>query len=215
MRSGQRKNKEKRGKRRRAPITVNGTVPPRRMANAKRRPREYLPVKEVELLIDTARKRGRYGHRDATMVLVTFRHGLRASEVCALRWDMVDLARGLLHVRRAKNGTPSVQPLGGNELRALRKLKREEIESRFVFMTERAVPITTAGYRKMIARTGERAKFPFPVHPHMLRHACGYKLANDGQDTRAVQHYLGHRNIQHTVRYTELSPERFKSFWQD
>ena len=215
MRSGQRKNKEKRGKRRRAPITVNGTVPPRRMANAKRRPREYLPVKEVELLIDTARKRGRYGHRDATMVLVTFRHGLRASEVCALRWDMVDLARGLLHVRRAKNGTPSVQPLGGNELRALRRLKREEIESRFLFMTERAAPITMAGYRKMIARTGERAKFPFPVHPHMLRHACGYKLANDGQDTRAVQHYLGHRNIQHTVRYTELSPERFKSFWQD
>ena len=185
------------------------------MANAKRRPREYLTVKEVELLIDTARKRGRYGHRDGTMILVTFRHGLRASEVCGLRWDMVDLARGLLHVRRAKNGTPSVQPLGGNELRALRKLKREEIESRFGFMTERAAPITTAGYRKMIARTGERAKFPFPVHPHMLRHACGYKLANDGQDTRAVQHYLGHRNIQHTVRYTELSPERFKSFWQD
>ena len=95
-------------------------------------------------------------------------------------------------------------------MRTLRKLKREEIESRFVFMTERAAPITTAGYRKMIARTGERAEFPFPVQPHMLRHACGYKLANDGQDTRAVQHYLGHRNIQHTVRYTELSPERFK-----
>jgi type 1 fimbriae regulatory protein FimE len=83
------------------------------------------------------------------------------------------------------------------------------------FMTERAAPITVAGYRKMISRTGESAEFPFPVHPHMLRHACGYKLANDGQDTRAVQHYLGHRNIQHTVRYTELSPERFKSFWED
>jgi site-specific recombinase XerD len=215
MRSRARKTKDKRGKRRRAPIAVNGTVPPQRVRNATRRPREYLTVKEVELLMETARKRGRYGHRDTTMILIAFRHGLRPAEVCTLRWEMVDLGRGLLHVRRVKNGTPSVQPLGGVELRALQKLKREEIERRFVFMTERAAPITTAGYRKMIARTGERAEFPFPVHPHMLRHACGYKLANDGQDTRAVQHYLGHRNIQHTVRYTELSPERFKSFWED
>jgi type 1 fimbriae regulatory protein FimE len=215
MRSKTRKNKGKKGKHRRAPIAANGTVPPRRVTNLKRRPREYLTVKEVELLIEAARKRGRFGHRDATMILVAFRHGLRPSEVCTLRWDMIDLARGLVHVRRAKNGTASVQPLGGSELRALRKLKREEIESRFVFMTERAAPITTAGYRKMIMRTGESAKFPFPVHPHMLRHACGYKLANDGQDLRAVQHYLGHRNIQHTVRYTELSPDRFKSFWDD
>jgi site-specific recombinase XerD len=174
-----------------------------------------LTVKEVQLLMESARTRGRYGHRDATMILIAFRHGLRPAEVCALRWDMIDLGQGLLHVRRVKNGTPSVQPLGGGELRALRRLKREEIESRFVFMTERAAPITVAGYRKMISRTGESAEFPFPVHPHMLRHACGYKLANDGQDTRAVQHYLGHRNIQHTVRYTELSPERFKSFWED
>jgi integrase len=156
------------------PIGVNGTVPPRRLVNLKRRPREYLNVKEVELLMETARKRGRHGHRDATMILVAFRHGLRPSEVCALRWDMVDLSRGLMHVRRLKNGTPSVQPIGGIELRALRKLKREEIESRFVFMTGRAAPMTTAGYRKMMSRTGESAEFPFPVHPHMLRHACGY-----------------------------------------
>ena len=92
-----------------------------------------------------------------------------------------------------------------------RKVNRE----RRVFLTERLAPMTTAGFRKMMMRTGESGKFPFPVHPHMLRHACGYKLANDGQDTRAVQHYLGHKNIQHTVRYTELSPERFKSFWED
>ena len=88
-------------------------------------------------------------------------------------------------------------------------------QSRYVFNTERHAPMTTGGFRKMIARTGESAEFPFPVHPHMLRHACGYKLANDGQDTRAVQHYLGHKNIQHTVRYPELSPERFKLFWED
>src|SRR5580698_948960 len=126
MRSRTRKTKGKRGKRRRAPIAVNGTVPPRRVRNLTRRPREYLTVKEVQLLMETARTRGRYGHRDATMILIAFRHGLRPAEACAVRWDMIDLGQGLFHVRRVKNGTPSVQPLGGGELRALRKLMREE-----------------------------------------------------------------------------------------
>ena len=89
-----------------------------------------------------------------------------------------------------------------------RRLKRESIESPFVFVSE-------AGYRKMIARLGEAARFSFPVHPHMLRHACGYKLANDGRDTRALQHHLGHKSIQHTVRYTKLSSDRFRDFWRD
>jgi integrase len=198
-----------------APSSVNGTVPPRLTPNSQRRPREYLTVKEVARLMEGARDRGRYGHRDATMILIAYRHGLRAAELCTLRWDQVDFERGLLHVRRVKNGTPSVHPMGGVEIRALRRLKREQPESRHVFGTERRAPMTPAGFRKMIARVGEAAGFPFPPHPHMLRHACGYKLANDGQDTRAVQHYLGHKNIQHTVRYTELSPERFKSFWED
>jgi site-specific recombinase XerD len=197
------------------PSTENGTVPPRRIDNARRRPREYLTVKEVTKLIDAARARGRYRHRDATMILVTYRHGLRVSELCTLRWDQIDFSRGLLHVRRLKNGTPSVQPLGGQELRSLRRLRREWPESRYVFVTERLAPMSPAGFRKMLARIGEESKFPFPIHPHMLRHACGYKLANDGQDTRALQHYLGHKNIQHTVRYTELSADRFKSFWED
>lgn len=197
------------------PNTKNGTVPPRRVRNTKRRPREYLTGKEVVLLMNAAREHRRYGHRDATMMLVAYRHGLRPAELCTLRWDQVELDNGLLHVRRVKNGTSSVHPLGGSEIRALRRLHREEPKARHVFSTERRAPMTTAGYRKMMARTGEAAEFPFPVHPHMLRHACGYKLANDGQDTRAVQHYLGHKNIQHTVRYTELSPDRFKSFWED
>jgi type 1 fimbriae regulatory protein FimB/type 1 fimbriae regulatory protein FimE len=144
------------------------------------------------------------------MILIAYRHGLRPAEVCTLRWDQVDLAHGLLHVRRVKNGMPRVHPMGGGEIRDLRRLKREEIEGRHVFLTERRAPISTAGFRKMVARVGKAGKFPFPVHPHMLRHACGYKLANDGQDTRAVQPYLGHKNIQHTVRYTELSPERLR-----
>lgn len=197
------------------PNILNGTVPPPRQLNADRRPREYLTPKEVELLRKAARERGRYGHRDATMILVAYRHGLRPAEVCALRWDQVDLAHGLVHVQRVKNGMPSVHPMGGGEIRDLRRLKREQPEGRHVFLTERRAPMTPAGFRKMIERAGEGGDFPFPVHPHMLRHACGYKLANDGQDTRAVQHYLGHKNIQHTVRYTELSPERFRSFWED
>ena len=215
MRPTPRKTRAKNNRRRGRPNTVNGTVPPRLLPYSKRRQREYLTVKEIGVLMDTARARGRYGHRDATLILVGYRHGLRAAELCALRWDQVDLGRGLLHVRRVKNGTPSVHPMGGVEIRALRRLKREQPESRYVFLTERLAPMTTAGLRKNVARMGERAEFPFPVHPHMLRHACGFKLANDGQDTRALQHYLGHKNIQHTVRYTELSPERFKSFWED
>ena len=149
------------------------------------------------------------------MILVTYRHGLRVSELCALTWDQIDFAHGLLHVRRVKNGMASVHQVGGEEQRSLRALKRDDDAGRFVFMTMRGAPMTPAGFRKFFARLGAEAGMPFPIHPHMLRHATGYKLANDGQDTRALQHYLGHKNIMHTVRYTELSPERFKNFWED
>src|SRR6516164_5268745 len=124
---------------------------------------------------------------------------------CWSRIGMV-FGHGRLHVNRAKNGSPSVHPLSGRELRALRRLKREqEPQSPFIFTSERGAPLTTAGFRKLIARLGLAAPFKFLVHPHMLRHACGFKLANDGHDTRSLQAYLGHKNIQHTVRYTELS----------
>ncbi|HUD02895.1 MAG TPA: tyrosine-type recombinase/integrase [Candidatus Paceibacterota bacterium] len=141
-------------------------------SSSKRRPREYLTGKEVRKLVERARSRGGYGHRDATMILVAYRHGLRASELCALRWDQVDLEGGLVHVRRLNNGTPSVHLMGGSGIRALRRLKREKIESRYVFVTERRAPKTAAGFRKMVARTGETGKFPFPARPHMLRHTA-------------------------------------------
>lgn len=198
------------------PIAVNGKVsPPRRKKNADVRSREYLKPDEVARLQKAAGELGRHGHRDATLILLAYRHGLRVSELVALRWDVVDLKAGTLHVSRAKNGTPSVHPLRGPELRALRKLQRDYPASPYVFTTERQGPLTTSTVRKLVARAGERAKLGFPVHPHMLRHACGFKLANDGHDTRALQHYLGHKNIQHTVRYTEMAPDRFKSFWKD
>ena len=117
---------------------------------------------------------------------------------------------------RLKDSAESVHPLSGRELRALRRLKRDQDPaSPFIFTSERGAPFTTAGFRKMVARLGVAGRFDFPVHPHMLRHACGYKLANDGVDTRSLQAYFGHKNIQHTVRYTELAPTRFKHFWRD
>jgi integrase len=201
------------------PSTVYGTVdrkrPPKRRHNVEVRSREYLTDAEVNRLI-AATGDNRNGYRDATMVLIAYRHGLRAAEVVTLRWDAVDFNHGRLHVNRAKNGSSSVHPLTGRELRALRRLKREqEPASPFMFTSERGAPFTTAGFRKMLARLGMAAGFDYPVHPHMLRHACGYKLANDGVDTRSLQAYLGHKNIQHTVRYTELAPTRFKDFWRD
>ena len=102
-----------------------------------------------------------------------------------------------------------------DELRALRKLKREAPKSPFVFVSERGGPFTTDSFNWMVKRVAQRTGFPFQVHAHMLRHSAGFKLAGDGHDTRSIQDYLGHKNIQHTVRYTELSPTRFKEFWRD
>ena len=196
-----------------APNTVNRTVPLRK-PNRDLRSREYLTPDEIDRLMKAARG-NRHGHRDATMILIAYRHGLRAAEVCGLRWDQFDLKRGTLHVNRIKNGLESVHPLGGEELRALRKLQREQPESRFLFLSERGAPLTAVAFLKMVGRVGKVAKFPFGVHPHMIRHACGYKLANDGIDTRAIQLYMGHKNIQNTVGYTQLSADRFKDFWKD
>jgi type 1 fimbriae regulatory protein FimB/type 1 fimbriae regulatory protein FimE len=194
--------------------TVGSKAMPTRRPNAELRTREHLTGTEVEKLIKVAAK-NRWGHRDATMILVAFRHGLRVSELVDLRWDQIDFAHASLHVRRVKEGTPATHPIRGDEMRALRRLQREqEPKSPFVFTSERGSPFTTAGFARLVERAGEAAKLGFKAHPHMLRHACGFALANKGHDTRALQAYLGHRNIQHTVRYTELAPDRFKDFWR-
>jgi integrase len=187
---------------------------PLRRKNADIRTREYLTDAEIVRLVAAA-KENRYGHRDATMIMVAYRHGLRVSELVDLRWDQIDFDTARLAVRRAKRGSPSTHPILGDELRALRRLRREQDpKSPFVFTSERGAPFTTAGFARMVERAGEGAKLGFKAHPHMLRHACGFALANKGHDTRALQAYLGHRNIQHTVRYTELAPDRFKDFWR-
>jgi integrase len=196
------------------PNTENRTVALRRPKNGALRTREHLTIDEVERLIEAA-KNNRYGHRDALMVLLAFRHGLRAGEVCDLRWEQVDFKTASLHVRRLKNSMPSTHPLTGRELRALRRHQRESTTSPFVFVSERGAPLSAVGFSRMIERAAMAAKLGIKAHAHMLRHACGYALANRGHDTRALQAYLGHKNIQHTVRYTELSPNRFKNFWRE
>jgi integrase len=164
-------------------------------------------------LSDDAAKANRYGPRDA--VLLTYRHGLRASELetcvgtkstsIARRWRSA--GPRMAHLAPTPSGATSCGHCVGWPGSKIPK-------SPFVFTSERGAPFTTAGFARMVERAGAVAGFEFKAHPHMLRHACGFALANKGHDTRSLQAYLGHRNIQHTVRYTELSPDRFKDFWR-
>lgn len=177
--------------------------------------RRWLSPGEVELLEKAAGQVGRHGHRDRAIITVMFTHGLRVGELVGLRRSQVDLDGGQLHVtNRLKNGRHSIHPLRGKEIRALRKIFRDK-ESPFVFTSERGAPLTVSAVQKMVQRAGERAGFSFRIHPHMLRHACGFKLANDGIDTRAIQQYLGHQRIENTVHYTEMAAGRFEGFWRD
>jgi site-specific recombinase XerD len=113
------------------------------------------------------------------------------------------------------NGTPSTHPLSGRELRELRKHQRLSPTSPFLFVSERGAPFTAQGFSRMVERAGVAAKLGLKVHAHMLRHSTGFKLANEGHDTRSIQVYMGHRNIQNTARYTALAPGRFRDFWRD
>ncbi|RTL35107.1 MAG: integrase [Candidatus Melainabacteria bacterium] len=190
-------------------------APPSKPRNRDRREREYLLPEEVQQLRDAAKKVGRYGNRDSALILIAYRHALRVSELTDMKWEQVDFTSAKLHVNRVKNGDASVHFLEGDELRILRQLRRDNPNSPFIFSTERGGPISTRHVRTLVARAGEVAGITFPVHPHMLRHAKGYQLANKGYDTRSIQAYFGHRNIQHTTLYTQLSAERFRGFGKD
>jgi type 1 fimbriae regulatory protein FimB/type 1 fimbriae regulatory protein FimE len=179
------------------------------------RSRPYLTPSEVARLATAAGRVGRHRHRDKHLILMMYMHGLRVSEAVKLKRDQLDLVAADIHVKRRKGGKTGTHPLTGDELRALRKLLRDYPDSPYVFSSERHGPLTCSAVAKMIARAGVRAKIGFPVNPHALRHACGYKLANDGRDTRAIQDYLGHRNIKNTEIYTELASDRFKEFFED
>ena len=204
-----------------APPRINGTVqnPPRKLPNKDRRPREYLTETEVKAIAKAAGKRGRHSHRDKTMIMLCFRHGLRVQELVDLKWEQVSFDEALLTVHRVKNGRDATHPIPGDELRDLRRLKRASDEGKFagnpfVFITELGGPMTVNAFGRMLTRTAEKMVFPFPVHPHMLRHAAGYKLVNERQPIRAIQLYLGHRRIESTEIYTELAPGQFNSFFR-
>jgi integrase len=184
---------------------------PVRKANAEYRVREHLTETEVEKLI-AALKGNRHGQRDALLGLMIYRHGLRVSEACDLRWDDLDLAARTIVIRRLKGSRDSTHYLERDELGGLRRLPRK---GAYVFVNERGDPFKREGIARMIQRVGVAAQLPFPIHAHMLRHACGYVLANKGMDTRRLQHYLGHASITNTVRYSAMSPEPFKDLWRN
>lgn len=192
-----------------APIRAKGTVDNRK--------KNYLTESEMKRLLDAA-KHGRYGVRDFAMLLLMYRHGLRVSELIDLRIKELDLDAGRLFVRRLKGSLSTEQPVAGDELRAIRAYLRERNERSdarlpYLFLSERGV-LTRFAINYLVEQAGERAKLGFRVHPHLLRHSCGYYLANKGFDTRLIQDYLGHRNIAHTVRYTRTAAVRFEGLWR-
>ena len=188
-------------------------APAGRKTNDAYRIREHLTEAEMTKLL-AALRQNRHGHRDWLIALLIYRHGLRVSEACDLRWDDIDLPKRTVTIRRLKGSTDSVHYLERDELAGLKRLQRESTKSAYVFVNERGQPFGRMGIGRMIERAGEAAKLPFPVHVHMLRHSTGYALANKGMDTRRLQHFLGHASITNTVRYTAMSPEPFKDIWR-
>lgn len=180
--------------------------------------RKHLTEAEAEALIKAAGKT-RHGDRDKLMCLLMYRHGLRVSELCGLTLTDLDLEAGRLMVRRLKGSRNANHPLSGDAIRLLRAYLRKRGSSphRALFLSERGDPFTRQGLNYLVAQWAKLAALPFAVHPHMLRHGCGYALVNrDGgsKDIRLIQDYLGHKDPRHTVRYTELAAGRFEELWK-
>lgn len=172
--------------------------------------REYLTEAEVEELIKAADN-----HRDATMMLMAYRHGLRVSELVNLQWRQIKLNEGRINVARLKGSEDGVHPLSGREVRALRRLQRDQpVGARFVFITSRGTPMTREGFRVLLAKAADRAGLD-GVHPHLLRHATGFRLVNSGFDSLSLAAYLGHRNVNNTKRYAKMDSSRFDGIWKD
>ncbi len=181
---------------------------------ADRRLRTYLTRDEVARLLRAAKK-SRHGARNHAMILIAYRHGLRASELVGLRWSDVDLERGTIYCRRAKGSRSTVHPLKCDEAAAIKRLLRQRKRDAgvFVFQSERGERMSRSAFWCVVALAGERAGLPVKAYAHLLRHSCGYYLANKGCDLRLIQDYLGHKQIQNTVRYTTLNPHRFAGLW--
>lgn len=196
----------------RSPKRRNVKSHPSPATDAHERRRDFLNEAEIAALLDSA-KAGRHGVRDHLILLTMYRHGLRVSEAVGLRRDEVDLDRARLWVRRLKNGLSVEQPIAGDELRAIRRyLVSRKDALPWLFLSERGQPLTRQAVNYVIAAAASRAGLP-PVHPHMLRHSCGFALADKGHDLRLIQDYLGHRDPKHTVHYTRIAGSRFDGVW--
>lgn len=179
--------------------------------------RKHLVSAEVDKLI-AATKGSRNEARDRCLLLLMFRHGLRVSEACGLQLSQVDTESHVLHVVRLKKGLSTTHPLRTDEIRVIKtwlaERKKLNSEGSAFFVSERRLPLSRKMAWFAIRAYGEKAGLAVPAHPHMLRHACGFALADQGADTRLIQDYLGHRNIMHTVIYTATNPARFEKFWR-
>lgn len=177
--------------------------------------RDYLTRDEVAALLRSSKKSPRHGARNYAMILIAYRHGLRASEVTNLRVSDLDPSTGTICCRRAKNSRSSLHPMKPDELAALEKVLRDRKlrASEYVFQSERGEKMCRSAFWRVVAQAGERAELRVKAYAHQLRHACGYYLANKGCDLRLIQDYLGHKQIQNTVRYTALNPARFVGLW--
>ena len=179
--------------------------------------RKHLTSREVERLIE-ATKGGRNEIRDRCLLLLMFRHGLRVSEACGMKLDQVDTESRVLHVARLKGGLSTTQPLRSDELRAISAWLKERARMKPIgkafFVSEQRKQLHRSTVNLLMQTYSKAASLPLLAHPHMLRHACGFALADQGADTRLIQDYLGHRNIQHTVKYTATNPVRFEKLWR-
>ena len=176
--------------------------------------KDFITEAELDELVRAA-KTSRHRWRDAALLHVMFWHGLRVSELCNLRQSDLDFRSSQIHVRRIKGGLSTHHPMRGDELRALKRYLKERADTAlpWVFITERGGQFTRFGINYLLRAMSERSTLSFHVHPHMLRHGCGYALANRGRDTRLIQDYLGHRDIKHTARYTRTASVRFEAVW--
>ena len=204
---------------------------PKKRRAASEGERKHLTLLEVDRLLAATKDNPRTGLRDRCLILLMFRHGLRVTEACAMRMDQVDLESKILQVRRLKGGLSTTQPLRTEEIRLLKGWMAERerwlrhwckkeggtgaaLDRQALFLSARGTALSRKTFWALLRRYGELAGLALPPHPHMLRHACGFALADQGADTRLIQDYLGHRNIQHTVRYTATNPVRFEKLWR-
>ena len=178
--------------------------------------RDYLHPAETEKLLAGAKLSPRYGLRNHLLILLAFRHALRISEVINLRMSDINLDEGRIYCRRLKGSVANTHPMEGDEIRLCRRWLKERPQTAldFVFVSERGSPLTRQSAWRIVVEAGERADLQIKVHPHMLKHSCGYYLANKGMDTRLIQDYMGHKQIQNTVRYTATNAKRFEGLWR-